>query len=170
MEQKINNGLNGEEFYKKGQEYLNCGEFREALQMFLKAEKAGHMEAVYQLGCLYKFAEPAVMKNYRKAFFYFEKCAKCGYGLAQIRVADCYLLGEGVDNNVEEAFKYYLEASQQNYLEADIQISKMYEHGIGVKKNIEKAIEYIKLAEQKGFNDFGVRYIGLLAKKGHDEK
>ena len=80
MEEK-DRSIMSEEDYQKGIEYLYGTKDteqnrRKAFQYFNKAALGNHDEAKFQLGKLYIFGEPFIMKNYKKLINTFKKQRK----------------------------------------------------------------------------------------------
>ena len=69
---------------------------------------------------------------------------------AQLKLADLYENGFGVNKDCAKAFYWYLKAAEQNSAAAQYKVGKAFEGGIGVDRNIYNAeIWYSKAAKQK---------------------
>lgn len=161
--------LTAEENYQEGMKYLsNISETtnkRKALEYFLKASNQGHDEADFQVGILYIFGEPDIMKNHKKAFGYIKKSAETGIVNAEYQLAECYMFGIGIDRDEKEALTYYEKASKQGFLMADDRLCDAYRYGFGVEKNFDKALEYN--ARTRGYGNYSseVKFLAIVSEK-----
>lgn len=64
-----------------------------------------------------------------------KEMAAAGNGYAQMRLAQCYLHGEGTLQNDDEAFCWYEKAAFQGITKAQMMTSLFYFNGFGTKKN-----------------------------------
>ncbi len=65
----------------------------------------------------------------------FIKAANAGNPLAQVTLADCYLLGEGVKMNNGKALSWYKKAARQGNPKSQYALAMMYYDGTGTSKN-----------------------------------
>jgi TPR repeat protein len=90
-------------------------------------------------------------KDYKNAFYWFEKSAKAGDKVAQFRLSGMYLNGEGIDKSTEKAFYWLEKGAQQHYFYSSIVMAGTYIHGnYGIKKNIPEAFKWYDKAAEDG--------------------
>ena len=78
-------------------------------------------------------------------------CANRGDPIAQARLGEMYLHGEGiVQRNSKVAFYWFSEAAKGGLPYAEIQLGNFYRDGFGVEKNITKAIYWYEKAAHRG--------------------
>lgn len=70
-------------------------------------------KALNMLGNIY-YNEEVISQDFKKAFNYYKKSADLDYVHGQKNVAECYELGEGVEQNIKNALKYFELASKQD--------------------------------------------------------
>lgn len=124
--------------------------------------------------------------NYEEAIPYLEEAASAEYGLAMVRLGQCYQKGYGVEMNISKAIEYYVQAiltnqeavpsileewgivSEKSVLdEYPVTVSgeELFRDGIkyhlgdGVEKDDRKAVKCFKAATEKGYN-LAYCYIG----------
>lgn len=130
--------------YKLGQLYSQVGNYKDALKNYKLA--AGHGDAHYLIGNLYKSGIGGVEKNYEKAFKNFELAAKQGDPVARYELGMLYKDGNGVEKDYKEAFKNFELAAKQEVSDAKYELGNLYKDGQGVKKDLKKAAEYYELS------------------------
>ncbi|QLH34750.1 MAG: sel1 repeat family protein [Parachlamydiaceae bacterium] len=115
-------------------------------------------EAYYHLGVHCK-----ELKDWTKAFEWFEKAARQGHVKAQNNLGEFYAKGCGIDQNWTEAFKWFEMAAHQGLAEAQNHLGKCYAKGNGVDQNWTEAFDWFeKAAEQdyaKAQNNLGECYL-----------
>ncbi len=75
--------------------------------------------------------------------------ADAGSPEAQLLLAECYLLGTGVEKNPQKAFCYYSKSANQGNADAQFTLATLYENGTCGFTNIDEAEKwYAKSAEQ----------------------
>lgn len=121
--------------YKKGADYLDQNNLREALKCFLVvAEQTGEKHTEYVVGSIYYDLASDDGDNYdtyREAVKWFRKSADQGNPTAQYCLGLCYYDGRGVDYNRTEAAKWYRKAADQGFADAMYDLGGMYYKGEG---------------------------------------
>jgi TPR repeat protein len=91
------------------------------------------------------------------------KKAEKGFPDAQYRLAEAYLLGEGVAQDLEKAALWYEKAARRGHPEAQNQIGYLYQRGIGVRADAVRAFHWYQLASASGLGwgklNLGVAYL-----------
>jgi TPR repeat protein len=68
-------------------------------------------------------------------------------------LGDCYLKGEGVEQNEEKALHWYEEAANNQNVKAMYKAGECYYNGIGTKPDHEKAYQWWSLASKHGLQE-----------------
>lgn len=79
--------------------------------------------------------EIARFNSMEREFSLAQELAKKGNAYAQMRLAQCYLHGEGTYYDEKAAFQWYRKAALQGVPKAQMMVAFSYFDGIGVKKN-----------------------------------
>lgn len=75
--------------------------------------------------------------------------AKSGDRIAQMLVADCYLMGVAVEKDPEEAFRWFGASADQGVELSQIEVARAYLDGEGVEQDRDKGLELLQeLADQ----------------------
>ena len=89
------------------------------------AEK-GDVEAQFKLGKIYGIGWIGVTKDYKQAFYWFEKAAVQGDTEAQFNLGYMYFNGKGVKRNYEQAIYWTKKAGTQGHADARHNLDEMY--------------------------------------------
>lgn len=108
----------------------------------------------------------------KRTFELSQKLADEGNPYAQLRLAQCYLHGDGTLSNEEKAFYWYEKAAYQGVTKAQIMVAFFYFDGMGVKKNRRFAKAWLNVAlqnkeylhRQKDKQDF-IKKVAYIHKK-----
>lgn len=105
------------------------GDFHTALGEFSRLAQANDAHAQYNLAFMY-FGGDGVVKDYTKAFYWFEKAAKSAHPQAQDILGYMYNHGYGVPANRARAYAWYSIAAENGiFLAAKIRNSLASEMG-----------------------------------------
>ena len=113
-----------EKLYFSGQDYMEKGNYTEAVKYFRKAADQGHARAQYELGVCYNFGY-GIRKDLKEAVKWYRKAAEQGYIYAIFDLGECYYYGKGVPKDHKEAAKWYRKAAEQGYPDAQNALKKM---------------------------------------------
>jgi uncharacterized protein len=94
--------------------------------------------------------QPAVAAEASKDVPALRRAAEAGDAKAQLRLADDYYLGNGVEQDFEKAFEWYNRAAASGSIEAMAEVGVMYAKGLGTEKNFDKAREWSLRAADLG--------------------
>lgn len=160
--------------YKKGADYLDQNNLREALKCFLVvAEQTGEKHTEYVVGSIYYDLASDDGDNYdtyREAVNWFRKSADQGNPTAQYCLGLCYYDGRGVDYNRTEAAKWYRKAADQGFADAMYDLGGMYYKGEGgCDRDIAEALKWYKKAKNAGNKDADAM-IAYCEEKLNDKK
>jgi len=124
----------------------------------LAADK-GFADAQNEVGVLYQQGR-GVERNLAEAVKWFRLAAdKGGLPLAQINLADCYLVGLGAPQNLAEALKWYRIAADQGSAYAENVMGVAYEHGFQVTQDDGEAFRWYRRAANKIYDRPGSTWI-----------
>ena len=118
-----------------------------------KAARYGDIEANFNLGNInYKrgvfFLRDS--NEYRNAFAYYSYAATRGHIEAQIKVAEMYYGGYGVQKDYQNAVVWYEKAAAQGSKDAQVEVADMYYSGKGIEKDYKKAFMWLEKAAAQG--------------------
>lgn len=142
-----------DEYYNRGVEAYNKGDYETALKIFRILAEKGNVEAQAYLGIIYYNGE-CVEKNYKEAVKWLTKAAeKCNIA-ANFLLALMYYNGEGVEQDYLKAGTgFFIGASLGNMPSAQYYLGRMLFNGEGVKKNYEQALEWFRKSADQGQAD-----------------
>lgn len=113
-----------------------------------KLAEQGSAVAQYNLGIMYITGE-GVLKDYAKAFQWYQKAAEQGHVEAQFNLGNKYYNGEGVSQDYAKAFQWYQKAAEQGYAKAQFNLSIML-FDESVQRNYDKALYWAQKAAEQG--------------------
>ncbi len=108
-------GLDPADAMRIGQTALMFHLEQSALDCYVVAAKAGDATAQTAVGLLYYQGGNGAEPDYAKAFFWLHKAADQGVYVAQRRVAEMYLAGQGTAHNPDLAHNYTARADEQKH-------------------------------------------------------
>lgn len=88
--------------------------------------------------------------NYPVALQHWLPEAEAGDADIQARIAQMYLLGEGMDKDPEKAVHWYTKSAEQNFGKAQYQLGRLYASGTGVEKDPIMAFTLWSAATENG--------------------
>ena len=136
--------------YRKGKEFYDRREYKQALEWFKKAANQGNATAQYYLGEMYDTGYYGVTQDYTKAVEWYQKAANQGNTTAQVRLGYIHKNGNGVTQDYVKAVEWYQKAANQGDAYAQNNLGLMYENGNGVTKDYTKALEWYQKAANQG--------------------
>jgi hypothetical protein len=92
-----------------------------------------------------------VTEDGTEAVKWYKKAAEQGDANAQIGLASCYFIGNGVTNDTTEAAKWIQKAAEQGNADAQFRLALCYENEKGVDMNKEEAIKWYQKSATQGF-------------------
>lgn len=133
--------------------------FDKGAQLLEKAALAGHIQAQYELGMLYRHGQMSETGTYVEfpqnaslAAQWLQKAAEQGDVLAQYQLALCYEEGAGVEKDKKKAFFWHSRAAEGEYpcVWSFSKLGECYETGNGVEKDRNAAVAWYKKAAEQG--------------------
>ena len=97
-----------------------------AMEYYLVAEKAGHVEAKYSVGYAYLYGENGET-NYARAFECLEYAAQRNHAKACRILGFAYFWGNGVDVDMDASFRYMLWGADLGDASAQAHVAQAYE-------------------------------------------
>lgn len=126
---------------------------RESFVRKLYFAKSGNSDAQLEIGNMYLNGygidtddNEAVMKNDRKAFYWFFKSSEQNNAEAFFCLAFCFFEGVGVQKNNEKAIYFLHKAAKLGNVDSMLKLYEIY----GAKNDFEKAISFAKVASENG--------------------
>ena len=113
----------------------------QAFNLFLRAAKAGHSEAQYEVGFCFAFAS-GVRYDSVESRHWIGLAAKNGFAPAQNKVAN----GLSHEGKFGEAAEWYSKAAEQGHPASQISLSDYYWDGKGVSEDYCQAYAWARLA------------------------
>lgn len=138
--------------YDKGEEYLEAGEYLQAMKAFGRAAKNGNTDAQYQIGIMFLEGQ-GLAANPEDAAYWFRKAAQNGHMGAQFEIGYCFQNGIGVQADRRIAAEWFWRAAEQGDPDAAFYLARIYRDGDGMPKNLEKARKYFKKAAAAGIEE-----------------
>ena len=101
-----------------------------------------------------------------KRFDDLRRRAEKGNPVEQYRLAEAYLMGDGVGQDLAQAAHWYEEAARRGNPQAENQIGYFYQRGIGVRADPVRAFHWYQLASASGLVwgkvNLGVAYLNAI--------
>lgn len=143
--------LLGYYYYSEGEDNATVADFKKAKELFLKAEKAGSIDATYLLGELYFYGE-GVSQNYETATKYYEEAGAKGQKDAIFSLGSIYMTGYGTEANPVKAIEYLKKAAMLNDSSSISTLGYLYESGEieGIEQDLTEAASWFKLGCENG--------------------
>ncbi len=104
---------------------------------------------MFQIGWLY-YSGKGVVRDYKKAFYWFKKSARQGDAVAQFALGLMYQEGKGVTQDYKKAFYWYEKLAKQGDLGAQAMLGELYYEGKGVTQDYKKAVYWIEKSAKQG--------------------
>lgn len=136
---------------------------KQAEVLFLKAEEAGHVRAMVQLGEIN--LNSTGFRHSHAALEWYEKAAAKGNRDALYQVARMAEKGEGGAKDLNKAVKNYQLATEKGNAEAALALAALYEKGKGVQKNAEEAAKLYQALADRG-NGYAQYRLAMLYSRG----
>jgi TPR repeat protein len=123
----------------------------------LARAKSGDASSQYEIGLKYTQGKEGVVKDEKKAFYWFsqafkiyEPAAFAGEAEAQYKLGIMYSLGRVVDKDLDQSRGWYEKSAAQGHPKALYNLGTIYENGKGVEKDGKKALELYEQSAAKG--------------------
>lgn len=110
--------------YEDGLKAYKTGDYEQAVDFWQKAAENGHVEATYNLGCMYASGR-GVKQDYKKASEFCQKAAENGYVKALFNLGVMYENGIGVKQDYKKAEILYKKAADQGLAQAKLNLEAL---------------------------------------------
>ena len=130
-----------------------CEDYGEAMKWYIKAGEQCNGEALFTIGNFYAEGK-GVERDDKKAFYYYEKSAECGYTDGLNMMAFALLYGQVgdfiVEKDVYKAVEYFRLSAELGSMVAQRWMGICCLEGIGVAKNSSEAMKWFNMAVEQG--------------------
>lgn len=145
---KINQ--NSAKLYKQALEYLETGEYAEALIITEPEAKAGNEYFEHLLGVMYSNGH-GIEQSFSSAKKWFQSAALKGLPHSQTALGNILIDGLDESGVFQEGFSWLLKAAKQNQMEAIIRIAELYAKGVPeLPQDYQLAAHYFEIASSLG--------------------
>ena len=132
-----------------------------AMEWYQRGADLGSATCIYNMGAVCEG-----LKEYEKAFSYFEKAAYLEYLSAQKALGVYYENGWGVAKDDQKALEWYLKAAEGNNTYALERLAKAYYfENLSVKKNVDEAFKWALKGAENG-NAYCMYLVGCFYRGG----
>ncbi|MDE6597161.1 MAG: sel1 repeat family protein [Clostridia bacterium] len=126
-------------------DYYDMNEDLENAVLWCKKFIDGNGEdALYRMGRLYEFAEPADMG---KAVYWYKRAADAGDKDAEVKLGTLYLEGSGLPKNEQKAIEIFKARADEGNKLGILNLGRCYYNGTGVARDYKKAFELLTSVE-----------------------
>ncbi|WP_421132006.1 tetratricopeptide repeat protein [Alteromonas sp. A079] len=105
-------------------------------------------DAYSLIGELYYYGISTTKDKHVAAEYFLRSHRDSGDEIAQYKLGEMYLIGEGVQKDYDAALRFLMLASEAGVSAADVTLSKMYRNGNGVASNKHTAFNFMKNAAE----------------------
>jgi len=105
----------------------------------------------------------------QEEFARLQRDAARGDGVAQNKLAQAYLTGNGTAADLPQALAWFRKAADKHVLEAEVSLGKLYYQGLGTTQDYGEASRWFRKAAEKNSPE-GEYYLGLLYAQGRGVK
>ena len=143
--------VNADEMCRKGEEFYNQKNYKEAMKWYEKAADGGNTTAMNNIGDFYCYGN-GVVQNFIEAMKWYKKAVKAGDASAMGNVNRIHRYGYDVKQNYIEAMtmEWYKKAADIGDVTAMSNMGWFYEKGYGVAQNYNEAMNWYKKAAEVG--------------------
>ncbi len=138
------------------------GDLDNAVLWCKKFIDGGGEDALFRMGRLYEFAEPADMD---KAVYWYKKAFSEGDTDAEVKLGKLYLEGDGLPKNEDKAVEIFKRNSANGNKWATLCLGKCYYDGTGVGRDYKKAFGLFSSVEEA--YDSAKYYLALMYLEGN---
>jgi TPR repeat protein len=136
--------------------YMESGEYKDALDLYVKALKEGCVESAYNAANMFEYGRGCEV-NDELAFSLYKHAAENGVMMAQHNLGAYYYNAKHVEKDIKKAFEWYLKAANQGSAISQHNIGLMYYNG-DMPQDLEVSLEWFKKSLENGYKD-AAKYI-----------
>lgn len=138
---------------EKADEAFDNEDFDKAYRYYVKAAKAGNIDAYYNVGMCFENGW-GVKTDSKKALEWYRKSAYSSVALGQYKLGILYFNGLcGLESDRKKGLEWLFKAANGCEPWAMEFIGNCYRNGNGVEKNLEEAIRWYRMAAEYGDED-----------------
>ena len=126
------------------------GDYATAFSEWRPIAEAGHVEAQFGLGMLYRDGR-GVARDRAESARWFRRAAEQGSMRAQTQLAGMYARGDGVAEDWSQAIAWWRKAAAQGSERAQFHLGQAYEFGSGVERDLDAAARWYRESAARGF-------------------
>ncbi|QDD06739.1 sel1 repeat family protein [Candidatus Methylopumilus planktonicus] len=129
--------------------YMDTGDYKEALDLYVRALKEGCVESAYNAANIFEYGRGCNVNN-ELAFNLYLHAAQNEVMMAQHNVGAYYYNAKYVEKDIQKAFEWYLKAANQGSAMSQHNIGMMYYNG-DLIQDLDVALAWFKKSFQSGY-------------------
>ena len=129
--------------------YMDTGDYKEALDLYVRALKEGCVESAYNAANIFEYGRGCNVNN-ELAFNLYLHAAQNEVMMAQHNVGAYYYNAKYVEKDIQKAFEWYLKAANQGSAMSQYNIGMMYYNG-DLTQDLEVALAWFKKSFESGY-------------------
>ena len=129
--------------------YMDTGDYKDALDLYVKALKEGCVESAYNVANMFEYGRGCEV-NDELAFNLYLHAAQNGVMMAQHNVGAYYYNAKYVEKDIQKAFEWYLKGANQGSAMSQHNIGMMYYNG-DLTQDLEVALAWFKKSFESGY-------------------
>lgn len=145
-------GINARQFYLKGKEYYDAGDYKSAYPSFRQSAEGGDADGMSGFGAMYWYGLE-VKQDHAEALRWFRKAAEGGSGRGMFNLGMVYKQGQVVPQDYNEAKRWFLKAAEADNAGAMNNLGNMYFESSGVAKDFVKAAHWYRKGADMGLTE-----------------
>ena len=146
--------------FKAGEAAHDRGDFAAALRELRPLALAGHGQAQFYLGFIYRNGQ-GTGEDFAEAVKWYRRAALQGIDGAQFNLGLMYDNGQGVPQDFSEAINWYLRAAEQGVAGAQFNLGLKYRDGEGVPPDLAQAHFWFNLATATARPNGALQYMAF---------
>ena len=137
-------------YYEKQQ-----ADYNKILLWLNRSANRGYVEAQFALGKIYHFGKPSVIRDLKKAAFWYEKAAEQGdlqalHNLEILKKEPDYKLVSAPDMDEKWHMQWTIKMAGYGDMQSQFQMGQMYLKGIKIRMDYEQAVYWFEKAAVQG--------------------
>ncbi len=129
--------------------HMENGEYKEALDLYVRALKEGCVESAYNAANMFEYGRGCEI-NDELAFILYKHAAENGVMMAQHNLGAFYYNAKFVQKDIHKAFEWYLKAAEQGSAMSQHTIGLMYFNG-DLSQDFEVALQWFIKSKENGY-------------------
>jgi uncharacterized protein len=137
-----------------------------AFQLFKKSADLENVDAMEQLGLIFRDGTSAVKINDIESLKWFIKAADKGSMPANHNIGFAYYHGRGVKQDRKKAYEYFIKSAESGLLQSQMIVAAQLYRGDGIPKDLKESFKWSLKAAEQGDPEMQ-NYIGLCYENGY---